>query len=131
MVEIQINQLRFLIHFSHIWVNFFFFGLFRAVPVHMEVPRLGVELVLKLPPCATATAVTGLTLICNTLHSLWQRQIFSPTEQGQGLNPHPHGYYSILKLLNHNRISLSKVYSFLKGKQEENIKLRISCFYQS
>ena len=61
---------------------------------HMEVLRLGVELELPLGPMPQphqhqmrAASVTYTTACINT-GSLthW------PTERGQGLNPHPHGY---------------------------------------
>ena len=47
----------------------------------MEVPSLGVELELQLLAYTTATATQD--------HSLWQRWILNPTEQGQESNPNP------------------------------------------
>ena len=55
----------------------------------MEVPRLAVELDLHLRPTPQLTG---------TLDP-------QPTEQGQGLNLHPHGYQSDSVLLCHNRSS--------------------------
>ena len=48
---------------------FFFFGLFRAAPWHMEVPKLGVESELHLPAYATATATPDLNCVCDLPHS--------------------------------------------------------------
>ena len=64
------------------------FCFFRATP--MEVPRLGVELELQLPAYTTAAAMwdpSCVYAICTT--AMLDPY---PTEQGQGLNPHPHGY---------------------------------------
>ena len=44
----------------------------------MEVPRLGVELVLKLLAYATATATWDLSHVCNLCHSSRERQILNP-----------------------------------------------------
>ena len=43
----------------------FFFGLLRAVPMHMEVSRLGVESELWPPAYATATAMSDRGHICD------------------------------------------------------------------
>ena len=59
----------------------------------MEVPRRGAELELQLPAYATATAVPELSRVCDVHCSLQQCWILSPTERGQELNLHPHGYY--------------------------------------
>ena len=42
-----------------------FFYLFRAVPQHMKVPRLGVESEVQLLDFTAATAMPGLSLVCN------------------------------------------------------------------
>ena len=60
---------------------------------HMEVPRLGVELELQVLAYATAKATPDpMPVCCQLHHSLWQHWILNPTQQGQGLNLHPHGY---------------------------------------
>ena len=59
-------------------INFFFFHFLGLHLQHVEVPRRGVESELQLPAYTTATATRDP----------------SPTEQGQGLNPCPHGYWS-------------------------------------
>ena len=64
--------------------DFFFLFFFRAQVRHMEVPSLGVESELQLPAYTTATATQD--------HSLRQRWILNPTEQGQESNPNPPGY---------------------------------------
>ena len=55
-----------------------FFGLYRAVPQHMEVPRLGVESELQLLAYTTATATRDLSYICDLHHCSWQRRILNP-----------------------------------------------------
>ena len=47
----------------------------------MEVPRLGVESELQLPPYATAIATQDSSLICDLHHSSWQRQIPDPLSE--------------------------------------------------
>ena len=44
----------------------------------MEVPRLGVDLELQLPPYATATATPDPSHICDLHHSLQQLSILNP-----------------------------------------------------
>ena len=47
----------------------------------MEVPRLKVELELRLPAYTTATAMQDLSHICDLHHSSWQHQILNlPSE---------------------------------------------------
>ena len=79
-----------------LWFLGFFFVLFCFVFVflelnrrHMEVPRLGVKSDLQLP---TATATLDLSQFLNLHHSSRQCQILNPLREGQGSNPHPHGY---------------------------------------
>ena len=50
-------------------------------PLHMEVPRLGVESELELP--ATAMATGDLSGICNLLRSLRQRGILNPLSEAR------------------------------------------------
>ena len=45
--------------------------------MHMEVPRVGVELDLQLPAYTTAIAAQYLSRICELQHSLWQRWILN------------------------------------------------------
>ena len=45
---------------------------------HVEVPRLGVQLELLLPPYTTATAMSDPSHICNLKHSSRQCQILNP-----------------------------------------------------
>ena len=64
----------------------------------IEVPRLGVELEMQLPPTlayTTAMASSDLSQTCILCCSLWQCWILNPLskEQGQGSNPYPHGHY--------------------------------------
>ena len=57
----------------------------------MEVPRLGVKLELQLLAYTTAMATPDLIHICDLLQITAMPDPY-PTEQGQGLNPYPHGY---------------------------------------
>ena len=52
-----------------------FFWIFKASPVTMEVPRLGVKSELQLPATATATAMLDLSYACNLYHSSQQHWI--------------------------------------------------------
>ena len=45
---------------------------------HMEVPRLGVELELRLPAYTTAIATKDLSHVCNLHHSSWQHWNINP-----------------------------------------------------
>ena len=58
----------------------------------MEVLRLEVKSELQMPAYATATAMWDLSQVCNLHHKLTATPDREPTEQGQGLNPHPNGY---------------------------------------
>ena len=53
-----------------LFFSFFFLGLH---PLHMEVPRLGVELVLQLLAYTTATATADLSCVCDLHHNSQQR----------------------------------------------------------
>ena len=68
--------------FPQIWRRFFFVFL-GPHPLHMEVPRLGVELELQLPPFAIAIATQNLSLICNLHHSSWQHRIINPLSEAK------------------------------------------------
>ena len=61
----------------------FFVCLFRATPQCMEVPRLGVESELQLPAYTTATAMPDVSLVCDLLHSSWQRRILNPLSEAR------------------------------------------------
>ena len=63
----------------YVMTFFFFLVLFLGQNSwHMEVPRLGVELELQLPAYTTATAMWGLSCVCDPRHSSWQLQILKP-----------------------------------------------------
>ena len=70
----------------------FLFFAFLGLHLHIEVPRLGAESELQLLAYATDTATWDPSLVCDLYHSSWQCRISDPTNRGQGLNPHPHGY---------------------------------------
>ena len=50
---------------------------------HMEVPRIGVESELQMPAYTTATAMQGLSRICNLHHSSQQHQILNPLSKAR------------------------------------------------
>ena len=60
---------------------FFFFGLFRAAPAHVEVPRLGVESELLLPTYTTARS--DPSHVCDLHHSSQQHWIFNPLSRAR------------------------------------------------
>ena len=62
------------------FVSFCFIFFCFLVPhlQHMEIPRLGVELELKLPAYTTATAIQGLSHVCNLHHRSQQCWIPDP-----------------------------------------------------
>ena len=66
---------------------FFFFLFFCFLGLHlqhMKVPRLGVELELKLPAYAAATAMLDPSSICNLRCSLQQHWILNPLSKARG-----------------------------------------------
>ena len=71
----------------------FVFCLFRATPTALGVPKLGVKSALAASLCHNhSNARSKLRL--QPIPQLTAMQDPSPTEQGQGWNPHPHGYPS-------------------------------------
>ena len=52
----------------------YFVASFRAAPMHMEVPRLEIDLELQLLAYATAIAMQDLSPVFNLHHSSWQHQ---------------------------------------------------------
>ena len=77
---------------------------------------LGVELELQLLACTSATATLDPSHICDLHCSLRQCQILNPTEQGQGLNPHPHGHY--VRFLTHWAIMGTSPVNVLNGSEK-------------
>ena len=73
-----IFHVNILFTFSSVDGHFFLvFCLFRATPVHMEVPRLGVKSELWPLAYTTATATQDLSLIADLHHSSQQCRILS------------------------------------------------------
>ena len=105
--------LRYLVHFIDLgdYINnsffqefyFYFICFLGPHAQHMEVPRLGVELELQLPATATATANAGPEPCLRPTPQFMATPDHQPTERGQGLNMHPHGYQSDSFPLSHNR----------------------------
>ena len=60
---------------------FFFFVFLELSMWHMEIPRLGVELELQLPAYTRATAMRGLSHVCDLHHSSWQHRILNPLSE--------------------------------------------------
>ena len=71
---------------------FFFFFFLGPHPQHMEFPRLGVESDLQLPAYATSHSNWGSEPHLRPTPQLMATPDLRPTEESQGLNPHPHGY---------------------------------------
>ena len=67
-------------------LNFFFFCFLGLHHWHVEVPKLGVELELQLPPYPTATATQELSCICDLHRSSRQCQILNSLS-GPGIEP--------------------------------------------
>ena len=63
--------------FLTFFLVFFFFLILRLHLQHMEVSRLGVELELHRPACATAVATQDPSSFCDLHHSSRQRQILN------------------------------------------------------
>ena len=71
---------------------FFFFLVFVLLglhPLHVEVPRLGVELELQLLAFTTAaaTATSDTSCICHLYHSSWQCWILNPMSKARDRTP--------------------------------------------
>ena len=49
----------------------------------MEIPRLGVELVLQLPAYTIATAMPDMSLNCDLHHGSWQYWILNPLREAK------------------------------------------------
>ena len=62
---------------------FCFFGLFRAIPMAMEVPRLGAELELQLLAYTTATATGDPSRVCDLHQSSRQCRILTPLSKAR------------------------------------------------
>ena len=58
-----------------------FFVFLGPRPLHIEVPRLGVESELQLPAYVTAPAMQDLNCLCDIHHSSYQCQIASPLSE--------------------------------------------------
>ena len=66
---------------------FFFFCFLVPQAWHMEVPGLGVQLVLQLLAYTTAKAMQNLNPVFNLHHSSWQHQIPDPLSEARGVKP--------------------------------------------
>ena len=98
------------------WVFVLFLFCFLGPrPWHMAVPRLGVKWELQLPAYATATAMWDPSLTAT--RDPWC------TEQGQGPNPHPHGYLLGSFPLRHNGNSCVFGCFFFKNSREIHVKI--------
>uniref|UniRef100_A0A8W4F9Y0 Actin related protein 3 n=1 Tax=Sus scrofa TaxID=9823 RepID=A0A8W4F9Y0_PIG len=91
-----------------------FVFVFSAVPWHVEVTRIGVELELLLPAYTTATATLDSSLVCDLCRSSLQHQILNPLSESRNqTNLYLHGYELGSLLLSHNRNSR---FSFTLGR---------------
>ena len=73
--EVSRSSAHFLIGLFVLFWGFVLFCFLGPYLLHIEVPRLGVELKLKLPAYATATQ--NLSHICDLHRSLWQLWILN------------------------------------------------------
>ena len=62
---------------------FFFFLLFRAIPMTCGGSQARGQIRAKLPAYATATAVQDLSHVCDLYHSSWQRWILNPLSEAR------------------------------------------------
>ena len=71
--------------FKNLDICLYFYICFLGLHLcHMEVPRLGVQLELQLPPDATATVMLwNLSRICNLYHSSWQCRILNTLSEAR------------------------------------------------
>ena len=86
----MISFLSYLEMFSYCWfvflfvLFFFFFLVFLGPhPLHVKVPRLGVELDLELLAYATGTAMWDLSCVCHLHHSSRQGRILNPLREAR------------------------------------------------
>ena len=70
---------------------------------HMQVPRLGGELVLQLPANTTATATPDPSCICNPHHSSQQRRILNLLSEARDGTCGPMKPSRVLNPMSHNR----------------------------
>ena len=67
---------------SRLRIFFLFFFCFLGPHLrHIEVPRLGAELEVRLLAYATATAMQDPSRVCNLHHSPWQCRILNPLSE--------------------------------------------------
>ena len=97
------------ISWRRFWSLFGYGAFFFFLPSAYGNSRLGVGSELQLPAYTIATATPDLSRIYNLHHSSRQCWIPQHAEWGQGLNLHPHGYYSDSFLLSHNGNALVMV----------------------
>ena len=64
--------------------NLFFFFCFSGPNLwHMEAPKLGVKSELQLPAYTTATAMQGLSCVCDLHHSSQQCWVLNPLSEAR------------------------------------------------
>jgi len=80
----------------------FVFAFLGLRPWQMEVPSLGIKSELQLRAYTTAIATPDPSCIWDLNHNSTAMPDPKPTGQGQGFNPHTHGYSCDLFLLCHD-----------------------------
>ena len=89
---------------------FFFFFFFLGLHLrHMEVPRLGVELELRLLAYTAATATWDLSHTCDLPHNSWQRRVLNPLSEVRDRAHILLDTSRVLNLLSHHRNSCPSV----------------------
>ena len=85
---------------------FFFFWFLGPYLWYMEVPKLRVELELKLPAYITATTIWNLSHVCVLHPSSWQHQMLDPMSEARDQTRILRDISRVPNPLSHNRNSL-------------------------
>ena len=86
-------------------ISFFLSSFLSPHPLHMEVPRLGVQSELQLLAYTTASATADLSCICDLHHSSRQCRILNPLSGARDRTPVLMDTSRVLNPLSHNRNS--------------------------
>lgn len=109
--QISISELQchFLLRFCLFYFYFFFLGPHLR---HTEVPRLGVELELKLPAYTTVIATPDLSHLHHLHYSLWQCRILNPLSESRDTS-------RVLNLLSYSRNSRCCLFLYFNMNQTD------------
>ena len=93
--------------------GFFSFCFLGPLMQLMKAPRLGVELELQLLAYTTATAMPGMSCVCNPHHSSQQCQIPKPMSKSKDWTHDLMNTSWVLNPLSHNRNSMLRIIAFI------------------